>query len=309
MPSLKSILGGVVALAAHAHAATDYGSEDEMGPAAFMWPADRVWSASMDNTAPCGSVASPGNRSEFPMTNAKIALVAQDDSYDIELSISYLTSMCPPLVSSLVISKLTGLDPKSNSDFSTLIDGDEFKDIDPGHTCVNVPDAISSVKSGDKATLQIKYIADFDSPNNQTFYACADITYVELSEFDESIPCFNSTRSGDDDDSSTTSGSSHGATSTSSSDKDESNSDSSSGKSKSSGLSGGAIAGIVVGSVAGVALIVLAGVFIYRRKSQRLNALRQQHSARGVNWEDQPPKNSRSSAGSVNMNNLQSTNN
>lgn len=291
MPSLKSILGGVVALAAHAHAATDYGSEDEMGPAAFMWPADRVWSASMDNTAPCGSVASPGNRSEFPMTNAKIALVAQDDSYDIELSISYLTN------------------PKSNSDFSTLIDGDEFKDIDPGHTCVNVPDAISSVKSGDKATLQIKYIADFDSPNNQTFYACADITYVELSEFDESIPCFNSTRSGDDDDSSTTSGSSHGATSTSSSDKDESNSDSSSGKSKSSGLSGGAIAGIVVGSVAGVALIVLAGVFIYRRKSQRLNALRQQHSARGVNWEDQPPKNSRSSAGSVNMNNLQSTNN
>lgn len=292
MPSFKSILGCAAALAAHAYAATDYGSEDEMGPAAFMWPADRVWSASMDNTAPCGSVASPGNRSEFPMSNAKVALVAQDDSYDIELSISYLTN------------------PKSNSDFSTLIDADEFKDIDPGHTCVNVPDAVSSVKSGDKATLQIKYIADFDSPNNQTFYACADITFVELSEFDESIPCFNATNSGDDD-SSTTSGSSHGATSTSSSDdtKDESNSDSSSGKSKSSGLSGGAIAGIVVGSVAGVALIILAGAFIYRRKSQRLNALRQQHSARGVNWEDQPPKNSRSSAGSVNMNNLQTTNN
>src|SRR4051794_29356650 len=68
MPSFKSILSGVAALAAHAYAATDYGSEDEMGPAAFMWPADRVWSASMDNTAPCGSVASPGNRSEFPMS-------------------------------------------------------------------------------------------------------------------------------------------------------------------------------------------------------------------------------------------------
>lgn len=54
-------------MAAFAYAATDYGTEEEMGPAAFMWPADRVWAASMDNTAPCGSVANPGNRSEFPM--------------------------------------------------------------------------------------------------------------------------------------------------------------------------------------------------------------------------------------------------
>lgn len=67
MPSLKSALGGLAAMVAFAYAATDYGTEEEMGPAAFMWPADRVWAASMDNTAPCGSVASPGNRSEFPM--------------------------------------------------------------------------------------------------------------------------------------------------------------------------------------------------------------------------------------------------
>lgn len=39
---------------------------DDMGPAAFMWPADRVWAAHADNTAPCGSVARPTNRTNFP---------------------------------------------------------------------------------------------------------------------------------------------------------------------------------------------------------------------------------------------------
>ncbi|KAI5461559.1 hypothetical protein BGZ63DRAFT_386087 [Mariannaea sp. PMI_226] len=282
MPSIKSFCCSVVVLAACAHAATDFGGEDQMGPAAFLWPADRVWSASMDNTAPCGSVASPGNRSEFPMTNAKIALVAQDESFDIQLSISYLSN------------------PKSNSDFSTVISADKFKEIDLGHTCVNVPDAISSVKSGDKATLQIKYIADFDSPDNQTFYACADVTYVELTEFDESIPCFNATETSNP---SSTSTSTHAASTSSSDDTDSENSSSK----KSKGLSGGAIAGIVVGSVGGVAIIALAILLVYRRKSQRLAALRQQHSARGVNWEEQPGKNSRSSAGSVRMQNLQTT--
>lgn len=74
MPSLKAFLAGVAVMASSALAATDYGGEDEMGPAAFLWPADRVWSAAMDNSAPCGSVASPGNRSEFPMSTLKQAI-------------------------------------------------------------------------------------------------------------------------------------------------------------------------------------------------------------------------------------------
>jgi hypothetical protein len=40
----------------------------EMGPVAFMWPSDRVWAAKDDNTAPCGSVARPGNRTDFPLS-------------------------------------------------------------------------------------------------------------------------------------------------------------------------------------------------------------------------------------------------
>jgi hypothetical protein len=61
MSSLKRALSGLVALA------TAISADDEMGPAAFMWPEDRVWSGAMDNTAPCGSVATAGNRTEFPL--------------------------------------------------------------------------------------------------------------------------------------------------------------------------------------------------------------------------------------------------
>jgi hypothetical protein len=43
-------------------------TDEDMGPAAFMWPPDRVWSGDMDNKAPCGSRASVGNRTEFPLS-------------------------------------------------------------------------------------------------------------------------------------------------------------------------------------------------------------------------------------------------
>ncbi|KAF7551494.1 hypothetical protein G7Z17_g4990 [Cylindrodendrum hubeiense] len=189
------------------------------------------------------------------------------------------------------------MNPKRNSDFSILIDSDEFASANPGHTCVSVPDAADSVTAGDKATLQIKYIADFDSSDNQTFYACADVTYVELTNFDESVPCFNATTSDDDDSSSS-------STSTSSSASSTSTSSSHSSKSSSGGLSKGAIAGIVVGSVGGVSIVALAAILVYRRKNKRLSTLRQQHTARGVKWTEQPPKNSQSSTGSVRMENL-----
>lgn len=40
----------------------------DMGPAAFLWPPDRAWSSAADNTAPCGSNADIGNRTEFPLS-------------------------------------------------------------------------------------------------------------------------------------------------------------------------------------------------------------------------------------------------
>ncbi|RSL89022.1 hypothetical protein CEP51_001417 [Fusarium floridanum] len=300
MASFKTVFSGLAFMAASAYAAVDMGDTDEMGPAAFMWPADRVWSAAMDNTPPCGSVANPGNRSTFPMQKGKVALVGQNESFSVELSISFLQN------------------PKLDADFTTLIDPEEFKSIDPGHTCMSVPDPPSSVSAGDNATLQIKYIASFDTPHNQTFYACADITFVELLDFDEYVPCFNATTPEEDYDKDGD-GDPHHDDDDEDEDNDKDNEDddddddnnessgsesgSSDKKSGSSGLSGGAIAGIVIGAIAGVALIAAAAFFLYRRKSRKEAALRQQQSARGVNWEDQPPKTSQST-GDVRMDNL-----
>jgi hypothetical protein len=42
--------------------------DDDMGPAAFLWPTDRAFSAVNDNTAPCGSAAGVSNRTKFPMS-------------------------------------------------------------------------------------------------------------------------------------------------------------------------------------------------------------------------------------------------
>jgi hypothetical protein len=61
MASLRPAL--ILALAANV-----MGASDNMGPAAFFWPPDRAWSERADNTAPCGSVAGVGNRTEFPLS-------------------------------------------------------------------------------------------------------------------------------------------------------------------------------------------------------------------------------------------------
>lgn len=66
MSLLKTVTAGLAFVALSVHAAET--SADDMGPAAFMWPPDRVWSAAMDNTAPCGSVAGVTNRTDFPMS-------------------------------------------------------------------------------------------------------------------------------------------------------------------------------------------------------------------------------------------------
>ncbi|KAK7424086.1 hypothetical protein QQX98_000696 [Neonectria punicea] len=229
-------------------------TDDEMGPAAFMWPSDRVWAGDMDNQAPCGSRASPGNRTEFPLSGGSVALVAQDDYYNAKISIAYSN------------------DPTSNDDFSTLIEEKSISDLNPGHTCVDVPDAPSRISAGDNATIQIIYRADWDAPHNQTFYACADIKFIEAADFSFRIPCFNATEPGEDDKeagatANPSATATHKATSSGSSESSESSEGSSSGGSNK--LGGGAIAGIVVGAIAGVALIAVGAFFIFRRRQQK----------------------------------------
>ncbi|POR37864.1 Cytokine inducing-glycoprotein [Tolypocladium paradoxum] len=236
-------------------------TDNYMGPAAFMWPADRVWSGDMDNQAPCGSRASPGNRTNFPLTGGAVALVAQDDYYKSKISISYSN------------------DPTTNTDFSTLLETVDISDLNPGHTCAKVPDAPPRVAAGSNATLQIIYKADWDAPHNQTFYACADITYVTAADFKIRIPCFNATELGDDDKKTAANGSgskqppsgdSSGSGSGASDSGSSSNSGSGSGSSK---LGAGAMAGAIIGSLAGASMLA-AGFLLYRRRQQKKRSLR-----------------------------------
>jgi hypothetical protein len=138
------------------------------------------------------------------------------------------------------------------------------------------PKAPSSVKAGDLATLQVKYTSDFDTPQNQTFYACADIAWVEVADFGARVPCFNATEPEGDD---AAGGSYHDGDDVSSDESDNEGSKDSSG-----GLSKGAIAGIVLGVVGGLGSIAAAALLIYRRKQQRLRQLRQANSPRTVPW-------------------------
>lgn len=144
-----------------------------MGPAAFMWPADRPWSASADNTAPCGSHAAIGNRTDFPLGAAgKVSFTIADDTTQIDLRIAY------------------GNNPTSQSDFSSLLP--TIQAFEPGHQCYSVPAVLSSVTAGTNATIQMEYRGN-DSGKDESFYACADITFVEAEVFSFAVNCFNVT--------------------------------------------------------------------------------------------------------------------
>lgn len=111
MVATKSTLFVAGLCAAKYVVAQSHGDEGSryMGPVAFMWPPDREWGAAQDNTAPCGSAQGVTNRTEFPLrecqrlnavpealtyspVNGQISLVAQDESWGIEVSISYKDS-------------------------------------------------------------------------------------------------------------------------------------------------------------------------------------------------------------------------
>ena len=186
----------------------------------------------------------------------QIALVGQDDSYDVRLAVSYSSN------------------PQQNSDFEVLITAEAFREMDPGHTCIDVPDPDSGIAAGSNATLQITYIADFDQPDNQTFYACADITYVAAETFNSDVvPCFNATSDGDGDGGH--GGDSGGATPTAVPTSDGGD----------GGLSGGAIAGIVIVVVVGVALLVAFAFLWFRREEKFKRMLGRERAARGVAYQ------------------------
>lgn len=149
-----------------------------------------------------------------------------------------------------------------------------------------MPNPSIDTEAGANATFQLKYIGDMESDKNETYYACADVTYVSASKFTYSIPCFNVTSDEFTAVSTSTAGAGSTATAGSSKGSDsksETDSDSESSSGGGSGLSGGAIAGIVIGSVAGLAIGV-ALLFGYRRLLQKHRLARSQASARNMDW-------------------------
>lgn len=181
----------------------------------------------------------------------------------------------------LLTSVLLPEEPTTNADFTVLIPSKNFRELLRGHTCLPVADAPRSLVAGSNATLQIIYTADFDKPENQTFYACADITYVLASDFTTAIPCFNATQPSTDNPPSDGSGTSGGGASETSSPTAVPKS------SKKGGLSGGAIAGVVVGSVAGAAILAGAALWLHRKRQQQKRIDAMTRSSRNVAWGDQ----------------------
>ncbi|PLB51349.1 hypothetical protein P170DRAFT_455537 [Aspergillus steynii IBT 23096] len=264
---MKTSILSLIALSTAGVLAHGEDAAKEMGPVAFMWPPDRKWGEKYDNNAPCGSSTGPVNRTDFPLINGKLALVVQDESWNVQVSVSHKNN------------------PTSNDDFESFIEKSEISDIKPGHECYSVPNPAIDAEAGQNATFQIKYTGDMDSDKNETYYACADVTYVPASKFTYSVPCFNVTS---DEFTAVTTTAGAGSTATAGSkgsdDKAKADSDSDSGSSGGgSGLSGGAIAGIVIGAVAGVAIGV-ALLFGYRRLLQKYRSARNQASVRNVDW-------------------------
>ncbi|KAK7534209.1 uncharacterized protein J3D65DRAFT_632760 [Phyllosticta citribraziliensis] len=220
-----------VALAAHGE-----GAEGSiMGPVDFLWPTYRTWSAANDNTPPCGSAATATNRTQFPLEQGSVALTIAQEAWNVEFHIAF------------------GNNPTSQSDFQEQVVSN-ISEVEPGHECYKLDALPSNVTAGTNATIQLEYWAEYDSDRNQTFYACADITFVETSAFTAQVPCFNVTAS---DFESPSSSSTSSATPSASS------------VSSKSSLSGGDKAGIAVGSIVGGLAILGAGLFWFLRKRRQ----------------------------------------
>ncbi|KAI3321678.1 hypothetical protein HD806DRAFT_545876 [Xylariaceae sp. AK1471] len=232
------------------------------GPVAFLWPEDRPWSAAVDNVGPCGSASNVGNRTIFPLSQGSVALSIADDAWNIAFSIAYEDN------------------PTSQSQFTQQVVAD-IPAIEHGHQCYKVANIPDTVTAGSNATIQLEYWSSMGNElggRNQSFFACADITFVEATDFTIQVPCFNVTVSDFNSPESTSTATADQPSDTSAVDTSATSNSSSS---SSGGLSTGATAGIAVGVIA-ASLIVIGGVafIVFRRRSTQ--ATYQEHPPSGT---------------------------
>ncbi|KAI1111637.1 hypothetical protein F5Y14DRAFT_464404 [Nemania sp. NC0429] len=237
---------GIRSTAAQDDKAHGEGAEGTVqGPVAFLWPEDRPWSAAADNVGPCGSSSGVSNRTEFPLSQGSVALTIADEAWNVAFSIAY------------------GNDPTLQSQFTQQVAG--VPEVDSGHQCYKVADIPNTVTAGSNATIQLEYWSNMDNElggRNQSFFACADITFVEAANLRTQIPCFNVTS----DDFNSPEPSSTGTAGQS----DDTSTTGTSSSNSSGGLSTGAIAGITVGViVASLSVIGAVAFVVFRRRSSR----------------------------------------
>ncbi|TGO50449.1 hypothetical protein BCON_0183g00120 [Botryotinia convoluta] len=230
-------------------------AETANGPVEFVWPEQRTWYAAWQNNSPCGrNDGTVENRTDFPLDSGKVALVASGETWDVVVRIAYMDK------------------PTTQSDFTSQI-VHTISELDAGHQCYTTPDSPSDIEAGTNATIQLEYTSTYDGSGNETFYACADITFVEESDFTTRVSCFNATVTGPSTEGIATSVATSAATSTatstgSSTASSSTTSDSSS--SGSSGLSKSAVAGVAVGCTAGgLALVGLAVLLLMKKYSYK----------------------------------------
>ncbi|SPO06366.1 related to WSC2 Glucoamylase III (alpha-1,4-glucan-glucosidase) [Cephalotrichum gorgonifer] len=232
--SASLALSHVAMAADEVHGSSELGNS--MGPVDFLWPSSREWSADADNTAPCGSNKGPGDRTIFPISQGLVSLSIADAAYNVAFYIA------------------VDDDPDAASDFQTQVVQD-IAELDPGHQCYRLRNT-PTVTAGTNATIQLQYWADYEGEkDNQKFYACADVTFVELSDFDIQAPCFNVT--------------SEEFNPPASDSKPDADTETTSDKSSSGGggLSKGATAGVAVGTIVGsLAIVGLVAWFMLRRR-------------------------------------------
>ncbi|KAI0906971.1 hypothetical protein F4823DRAFT_604915 [Ustulina deusta] len=232
------------------------------GPVAFLWPEDRPWSAGTDNIGPCGSPDGVINRTNFPLSQGSVAITIADEAWNVAFSVAYADN---PTIQSQFIQQVANV-----------------ASVESGHQCYKIDDIPDTVVAGSNATIQLEYWSHIDNElggSNQSFFACADITFVEPADFSIQVPCFNITSSDFDSPEPSSTATAGQPDDTGVTDNSTSNTSSSNSN---EGLSTGAIAGIAVGVVVASLLVIGVVAFVvFRRRSIRtLDSQSQPHGTK-----------------------------
>ncbi|KAI1748984.1 hypothetical protein F4782DRAFT_515301 [Xylaria castorea] len=229
------------------------------GPVAFLWPENRPWSAAADNVGPCGSPSGVTKRTEFPLSQGSVALTIADEAWNVAFWIAYED------------------DPTVQSQFSQQVVS--VPEVESGHQCYKVADIPDSVVAGSDATIQLEYWSNIDNElggRNQSFFACADITFVEAAAFTAQVPCFNVTTSDFNLPESSSTATTYKPNNTGAADTaDPDTSHSSSPE----GLTTGATAGIAVGVIVASLLVIGVVAFFVLRKRGKQTTDRENQSS------------------------------